>query len=156
MREKSSPPKGFTVIEVIIAVLILSSALMVLLGLQGATLQRAFTQQRQQQAMLIARSILASIESNPDTFPEQDIIKSAYEMLRDLKILEAGDTEERDRLADFETRLTIQSVILPFPPTLENPINMKRVILDVYWGDKERMDESERLQVFFLVAEDVR
>ena len=62
-RRRSS---GFTLIEVVFAVLILAGSLVVLLGLQTSSLQLTGRGKMTQQAMLYARRILAPIETSKE------------------------------------------------------------------------------------------
>jgi prepilin-type N-terminal cleavage/methylation domain-containing protein len=58
---------GFTLIEIIIAVMILAVSLTTLLGMQSAATQTAIKTRNKQEAMLAARTILSGIEFAGDT-----------------------------------------------------------------------------------------
>lgn len=60
MKDKSQT--GFTLIEIIIAVMILAISLTTLLGLQSASMNQAVRTRNAQEAMLAARTIMSGIE----------------------------------------------------------------------------------------------
>lgn len=65
-KAKGSPEQGFTLIEITLAILVLAGSFTVILGLLASATQRAVRDKNSQSAMLLARRILAAIETNKD------------------------------------------------------------------------------------------
>ena len=146
---------GFTLMEVTIALLVLASALVVLLGLQSSSVQRAVRDRSQQEAMLAARSILAAIEIGAEDLETQDTTDSAAALFE--KLTGGARQDEEDRLSEkYQANLRVEELEIPVPNTdpkfAENPIRLKQVILTVFWGESP----NDQLRVVFLVPSDYK
>lgn len=133
---------GFSIIELVFAVVILAGGLTVLLGLQSAATTSALRDRNQQQAMLIARSIMSALELNSDLSDSQ-FNGSAEDTLLKYKqpISEAEDYQEFVR--NTTVNLRIASVEVPIVSKLPvMPIKMFRISLVLSWG-KSPDDELE-------------
>lgn len=102
---------GFTLMEVTIAVVILSSALVTLLGLQSSILKRALRDEEKQQAMLVARTILSAIEVRNKDIEVQDGVSTVQQLLGKLQ-LDISDKENDKSIQKFEfmARLKVENV----------------------------------------------
>ena len=99
---------GFTLVEVVIAILVLAGSLVVLLGLQSSAVTKALRDRNQLQAMLAARHIFAAVEVFQQ-FDDRDDTLPVYQLLRDLEALpDFGDSAEEEQLyAGMEARIQI-------------------------------------------------
>ena len=117
--------RGFTFVEIIIALSLLAIAAGLLIGLQSAAVQRTLRDRSAQQAMLAARRIMASIEANADKLQISD---QSNEPLPAPSA--ADDQQELDNL-----RISLQFVDWDLPlENIENPA-MRKVILTISWSD---------------------
>jgi prepilin-type N-terminal cleavage/methylation domain-containing protein len=144
--------RGFTLMEVTVAILLLASALVILLGLQGSTIHRAVRDRHQQQAMLVARQILAAIEVNSDDLEQQDLTAPVDELLSKLLGMSGrvpGDEDEAPRY--FQANLHVEDLELPVPSIdpkfAEQKLGLKQVVLTIFWGE----NVESQLRVVFLV-----
>jgi Tfp pilus assembly protein PilV len=102
---------GFTLMEVTIAVLILSTALITLLGLQSSILKRSLRDEEKQQAMLLARTILSAIEVKNKDIDDQDsttTVEALFEKLQ-LNLKDEGN-EENIKKFSFMAHLKVENV----------------------------------------------
>lgn len=135
-RSAGAAAAGFTLIEITIAILVLASGLVILLGLQSSSIQRAVRDRDKLQAMLLARQILAAIEISREALPLQDKTAPAHDLLADLMPGLPRDLRLDDNLDKFMTRLRIQNWDLP--QINQNSLNqdlVRRIDLTVYWSD---------------------
>jgi len=138
---------GFTLVEIAFAILILAGSMVVLLGLQSSLVRREVADKNRQDAMLIARRVMAAVESLPD-FPENGTRQgSARQILVELltdKVL--GD---RDEILDrYQVEMGIQNWGIPEL----NDRAMRSLALKVYWSDYP-LDAISL--VYFVPAPDV-
>lgn len=121
---------GFTLLEVALAVLILSASLVIMLGLQSSSMRRSYEDRRRQEAMLLARQVLAALESRKEPLPAftttgtvEDILREAYD-----------DSNAVDRDPDpqrlFEATLAVEDFGIP---DVDDKA-LKRVYLNMAWG----------------------
>jgi prepilin-type N-terminal cleavage/methylation domain-containing protein len=120
---------GFTLIEIIIAVLILASSLMILLGLQSATVRRAIQDRETQQAMLVAREIMSMIETVKDPALIQDASGTAEEVIKSVSGGAALPEDGIDPSGQFNVDLAIEKVPLP----IIGDDRMTRLTLTLTW-----------------------
>jgi prepilin-type N-terminal cleavage/methylation domain-containing protein len=125
--------RGFTLIEVILAVVLLGMSLTVILGLQGAAVQQTVRDRERELALLHGRTILAYIESH------ESRIEPLREELPLVELLSkyGGNADsmqlspdERTRLEGVTAKLEVTLINLPEP---QNAV-LKKVILDISWG----------------------
>ena len=66
MKKSPSDESGFTFVEVMIALVLLASASAILVGMQSAAVHRTIRDTSAQKSMMVARRIMAMIETIPD------------------------------------------------------------------------------------------
>ena len=121
---------GFSLIEVVFAVLVLASSLVTLLGLQSSSLQLSAHSKFTQRAMLIAREILAPIETSHDPIDIQDVEGTPEEILEKVLPAKISSQEPNSRNSMFRVRLRVAFWGIP----KVNEEAMKRVTLTVRWS----------------------
>lgn len=136
---------AFTLMEVLVAVLILAGSLMTLLGMQTTIIERTIRDRNQRQAMLIARSILAAIEIDPESIETQETTVDADKLLRTLTMQAERDDEASEILQDFQARLLVDTLEIPIKE--DQLIIMKQVLLTLFWGE----ENDEKLDVVFFM-----
>ena len=157
-RERASE-LGLTLIEVLISVLILGLAISTIMGLQGSILRRSIQDRNQRSAMLIARSVLAAIEKDPEAVEEQNTIKPADKLLQELlgddgiEIFKSNKKDEGPNddllLNDYKISLNAQNMEVPIPNTDQNSIQLaylREFKVTVYWGE----ESDENLEVLYF------
>ncbi|MEZ4754741.1 MAG: hypothetical protein R3A13_10620 [Bdellovibrionota bacterium] len=135
---------GFTIMEIIIAILILAASLTTLLGLQSASIRRTFTDKNQQKAMLAARAILSAIEVQSSADDVQSDQGTVIQVLKNLIPLPPVEIPVQDPLNLFTAELIVTPAKLP---GLDGDV-MKQAILKVSWGETE----AESLSLNYFIA----
>ena len=128
---------GFTLIEVTIAVLILSAALVTLLGLQYSLVQREYRDQQMQRAMLSARRLLARMEIDeipPELGTKQTSLKDLLELYAPEEINNLNKSAGLEEVPNMDAELISEDITLPGSETLNN---IRRNILRIRWGNSE-------------------
>lgn len=126
-RERNS--SGFSLIEVTFAVLILAGGLVTLLGLQSSSLQLASRDRFTQRAMLLARQILAPIETSKEPIDIQDVEGTAAELLD--RFQPGAPISEEMLKIPFQARLKVEFWGIPNV----NEEAMKRLTLTLAWSE---------------------
>lgn len=108
--------RGFTLLEIAFALMLISGALVVVVGLQTSSISRAVSDRNIQKASLIARSILSAIELNSIDVPEQDRTESADKVLSTLIRTRNINKEEREEQRQFMVQLRVEPIELVLPP----------------------------------------
>lgn len=130
----SQGQRGFTLAEVTIAILVLSSAVIVMISLQSASVDSAFRDERRQKALLAARAIFAALEIQEDPPDDVDIQAPLVDLLRQREPLDGlTDWNERAELKPFQAHLEIKNWPLPLKDIRNDAV--KRVRLRVYWSN---------------------
>ena len=145
---------GFTLIEVIVSIIILSGSLIVLLGLQSAAVSKALRDRTQLQAMMAARHILAAIETQGESEPRTQT-ETVYRMLEDLNALPYADEELQELYNNMNVDLEIAE--WPNPPELAafselNQNLMSRVLLRVFWGEFP----DDQLEIVYFIPNQIK
>ncbi len=119
---------GFTLLEVIVAVVILALAGVILLGLQGSSTSATIRSRHKAQAIFSARQILAHYETL-DTPPDAKFIEGTLsDVLQDV----AKDTTG---LEPAEAAKFLASVrVSDWPLLLLPPDALRRVTVTISWG----------------------
>ncbi len=135
---------GFTLLEITFAILILAGSLTVLLGLQSSSVQRTIRDQHKQQAMLMARQILAAVESArepPDVGSSSGTAREIFE-----KTLQGREPDRRqDSPADlYQADLVVEKWQLP---GIDADI-IRRLRLTLSWSD----NPLDSLAVYYFFA----
>ena len=134
---------GFTLIEVIIALMILAVALVTMIGLQSAASNRTLRDQRIQQALLLGRKVMSRYEAGIRKLDlgRQDL--SGEDL--------AGSEEDPNAASELRVSVEITNADTSFLPDVE-PDAVKRINVIVYWGDAP--EESVTLDYFVLKDDD--
>ncbi len=102
---------GFTLIEITIAVVMLSIALITFLGMQASAVKRELRDKNVRQAMLFSRRILASIEKQEDPLENKNQTQNALQMLKQYGV--DADEQDQKNLEFLEATLTIENWGIP-------------------------------------------
>ncbi len=127
---------GFTLIEISIAILMLATSLVVLIGLEQSSMQRAINDKDRRVALSVARRIMSDIEIKKITI---DIDQKKEDKL--LNFLKQNDFEledddiEKKNLEKFSIVLQASS-----PPLagIEQDNLIKLIELTISWGETNR------------------
>lgn len=138
---------GFTLVEIAFAVLILSSALVTILGLQSAIIRRTIATQNTHGAMLIARRILAVIETTDEPIEVGEETKLADEMMQ--QFLGTGGAVAADD--DQGKFYTAHMAVSYWPIPKVAPDALKRILLDIW---RSELPDDRFSIVFFIPNED--
>jgi prepilin-type N-terminal cleavage/methylation domain-containing protein len=152
---KNSLDNGFTLMEVTIALAVLASAMIILLGLQSSMVDRTVIQRQQVEALRFARGILSAVEARETAGVALDIGSFSGTpndvMESILKGSSLQNQSDSGGLRDQVTRnmtavLNVQYWGIPSV----NDKAMKRVELKLSWGDRR----EENLQYLFFIPFD--
>ena len=109
----------------------------VLIALQSASISRTLRDRNEQQAMLIARSLMSSFESGVSPLELQDREVPVIELFEELRILDSATDVEKIRYNDFTARLVVDywdtSALTGLGIELSAEA-LKRVELSIFWG----------------------
>ena len=133
-RAPSSNQRGFTLIELLIALSIMAAASVVLIGMQSAAISRTVRDRNAQQGMILARRIMASIETlsdNPTDLPSFEN-ESGIGALQKFGIPDPTEEADKKALAPFQVTLVGEDLQLPLPNVDQDPL--KKLSLRVSWG----------------------
>lgn len=142
----SRTDRGFTLIEIAFAILLLAGSLVVILGLQSSSIQRTIRDRNSQQAMLVAREIFAAIETAKESVPIGQDEGPVEEILRQFTPFKKMDHSMLDTGTYLRARLNVQYWELP----KLDPQAVKRIELTVSWGEAR----SESISVVYFVPEE--
>jgi len=133
---------GFTLLEIMIALLVLASAATILIGMEVAAIQRTIYDKNVQQSMLAARRIMAALEAD-QTKLDQGNQENAplIDMANKLGLPASTDQDELQALSRLSGTLQIEDWPIPAPNMEENP--MRKVTLWIAWGNQ--LDERFQL-----------
>ncbi|MBN8550947.1 MAG: hypothetical protein J0M12_16660 [Deltaproteobacteria bacterium] len=134
---------GFSLIEVVFAVLILASSLVTLLGLQSSSLQLSAHSKFTQRAMLIAREILAPIETSRDPIEIQDIEGTPEEILEKVLAARLPAVQNDSKNTMYRVRLQVEYWGIPNL----NEQAMKRITLTVRWS----ASQEDTFQIIYFM-----
>lgn len=140
---KASRQSAFTLIEVTFAILILASSLVIILGLQSSSIQRTIRDRNKQQAMLVAREILAAIETSREPLEVGERHMRAVDLLKELLPTGSDDTASPETTSELRADLRVAFWELPNI----DPQAVKRIDLVISWSD----DPLDRLDVTYFV-----
>jgi prepilin-type N-terminal cleavage/methylation domain-containing protein len=142
--------RGFTFIEVIIAVMLLAAATGILIGLESSAVQRLIYDRNTQQAMLAARRIMSMIEINQDDLSIANQLQGpVLTVLNQLGAPNNGTEQERIALEALNASIMVEPWTPPGNNIEENSMN--RITLSIAWGPTP--DEAFTI-VYFIPAED--
>lgn len=145
MAEIKRASSGFTLIEISIALFILSAALVVLLSLQSSVLRRTVDDRMVQQAMLASREILTWVELGEDNLTVEQRDESADQLISYLAGPDAVKDSNLEELKSFRARWSVEYWGIP-----NSPKALKRALLNLSWGDSPRESVTT---VYFVPSE---
>ena len=134
--------RGFTLIEVALALMILGGSLVILLGLQSSIIQRTIRDTKKQRAMLLAREVLATIESDPTPPVPQSTDGSVADVLDAIQTTPDPSRRENPEDREFIAKLDVTLVGIPNVA----PDAMRKVVLTISWGPT---DQDQFTTVYF-------
>ena len=140
---------GFTLVEVIFAIIILSSSLVVLLGLMSSSVSKSLRDRNQLYAMLIARNILSALEME-ETINDQNTTDTAYQLLKSLNGFAREEPDERELYNGMDAELIVED--WETPAELMDQLQstntiLKKIYLRVFWG----VTQDDELEVVYFV-----
>ncbi len=129
--------RGFTLIEIGIAILMLATSLVVLIGLEHASMQRAINDKNKRIALSVARRIMSDIEIGKlkidvDEKQEDDLMNFLKKNDFDLNV---EDKNEKRNLENFSILLQASS---PTLAGIEQDNLIKLIELTISWGETNR------------------
>ena len=144
-RNKPRNSAGFTLIEIIIAVMILAVSLTTLLGLQSSATQTAIQTRNKQEAILTSRAIMSAIEYAGGVIKNQSTKGSASDVaLRFLSQEATAPIVAQEKRIPLTAALTIEDW-----PMEGLPANsLKKVTLTIGWGPKP----EDSVTTYYFVA----
>ena len=151
VRTGSASSGGFTLIEIAFAIIILAGALVSLLGLQSASIQRAVRDANNQQAMLIARQIFSAIETTLSS--ESGAIGAGEQSGPPDQVINqilAGSADSEHRI-DPEKKFTATMNVSFWPLPNMDPNAVKRIHLTISWSDRP---EDSLSTVYFVPSDE--
>lgn len=126
--------RGFTLAEITIAVLVLSTASIVMIGLQSGSVDTSFRDERRQKALLAARAVFAALEILEDQPKDIDIEDSLINIIKkQAPLSELQDWDKLSGLEPFQAHYVIQNA--PLPLKAIPPDELKRATLRVFWSN---------------------
>lgn len=140
--------EGFTFMEIVIALAVMASAAAIIIGMQGAALRRTMRDSNAQQALLIARRIMASIEAmNPKNFnlSSQDN-QPVSSLFQTLGLPPTAVKGEDDPLKSLMASITVDDLPIPL---LQKEALMKRIALRISWG----AGFDDALEILYLMPD---
>ena len=128
---------GFTLLEIMIAVMILAFSLTTLIGLQTSAVTQTLFTQKKYKAMLASRRIMAAIELSPDLLEpmeETGPIKQIEGLFPSLQKLSKDKNDFDDLLVKLKVEKVSINEILPEELQTKEP-KLHKIVLTVGWGD---------------------
>jgi prepilin-type N-terminal cleavage/methylation domain-containing protein len=138
--------RGFTILEVLVAVVVLAAAILPILGVQSAALERVIRNEQEQKAVLIARQVLSFIEGSEQVLGTSRAEKSALELLQELASGAKGveyDPVNKVQLRQFNALFVVE----PWSIEMLGDTTLLRVVLEISWSEAPR----DRIQIAYLV-----
>lgn len=131
-RNSHAKASGFTLIEVVLALVVLGGSLVVLLGLQSSLITRTLRDETQEQAILLTRRVLAPLEAGIASTDAVEITGSFSEVYNKI-FPEGGGRLDDDAQAypDFN----VSYVISPWKVAGIDADVMRKVTVTVAWGE---------------------
>lgn len=141
--------RGFTLLEIAMAITFLTFALVVLIGLQSAATKKALRDRNMQEAMLMARSVLSAVELDTDEVDVQDTEMVAEDLVKRLLPTKENldNSEENKSRREFMAHLKVEEVVIPIDEQTGAIITMKKLFLRISWGD----GPDDHLDTYFFI-----
>ena len=136
--------EGFTLIEIILAIMLLAAGLSVILGLQSSAVDQTIRDRNKEFALLAGRRILSTIESGDGDIEILDKDEPMDKLLQSFGALDRNSKEEDlVRLAEFQGHIKVEKWGIPEV----NPDAMKKILLDISWSPSPR----DMVQLIYFV-----
>ncbi len=136
--------EGFTLIEIILAIMLLAAGLSVILGLQSSAVDQTIRDRNKEFALLAGRRILSTIETGDG---DVEILEKDEPMNKLLQSFGAIDPNSKEddltRLAEFQGHIKVENWGIPEI----NPNAMKKISLEISWSDSPR----DMVQLIYFV-----
>jgi prepilin-type N-terminal cleavage/methylation domain-containing protein len=130
----SAHERGFTFVEVLLALIVLASAASVLVGMQSAAISRTIRDRNAQQAMLFARRVMSAIEVMDESSPIPPADEQpAAQLMQTFGIPEPTTDPEKRALDPLRASLIVEEFALPFENFDQSPL--QKLTLRVAWGN---------------------
>ncbi len=133
--------KGFTLIEIAIAIFLLATSLTIILSLQSSVIARSLDDRTRIQAMLAARRVLSGIESGDIEVEKSDLSKPLLEYL---------GPQARPEDAESLKNLTLDLKVEPWTVARFEDLEIDKITLSLSWGPA--IEQS--VTIFFFVPQD--
>lgn len=130
---RHAPEVGFTLIEVVLALVVLGGSLVVLLGLQSSLITRTLRDETQEQAILLTRRLLAPLEAGIASTDAVEINGTFQEVYS--KIFSEGGGHVDDAAQQPYVDFTVSYVISPWKVADIDADVMRKVTVTVAWGE---------------------
>ena len=131
---------GFTLVEVLVAILLFAACATSTIGLQSALINRAIKNRNEREAMLIARSILSIVEVFPENLPDKNNNRSAYDLLQNLNGVDGLDDDDAEILKSYSAELFIEDQDIPIVSrdlSQADTAILKKIRLIIAWGNND-------------------
>jgi type II secretory pathway pseudopilin PulG len=121
---------GFTFIEVVIAVSLLAASAAIIIGLQGSAIQRGIHDKYSQIGILIARRLMASLETNEQDLQPFEQSGRVVELLSTFKMTMPDDKDEIAVMDQLQATVRIE----PWGIPSVDPDAMRKITIIVSWS----------------------
>lgn len=138
--------RGFTFIEVVIAVSLLAIAATIIVGMQGAAVQRGLRDKFAQQSILAGRRIMASLEANEEQIQPFEQSAPILSLFDTFKIPQPQDKDELSMLEQLQGTLKIEPWAIPEI----DPDAMRKITLSINWGP----EEDQSIEILYFAPRD--
>lgn len=129
-QKKRVSQRGFTFIEVVIAVSLLAAAAAIIIGLQASAVQRGIHDKFSQISILVARRLMASLEANEQDLQPFEQSGRVVELLTTFKMNMPEDKDELSILEQLQATVRIEPWSIPNV----DPDAMRKISVIVSWS----------------------
>ena len=126
-----------------LAVALLAAAAGIMIGLQGASIERTMYDQKSWVATLAARQILSAIEIREDDFGDEGKSGTVLNLFNEFNVPLPEDEKEKTALDLLQANLTVKDWSIPGI----NSARMKRIILEISWNDQP----EDRVEMLYFI-----
>jgi prepilin-type N-terminal cleavage/methylation domain-containing protein len=137
---------GFTLIEVVFALVVLGGSLVVLLGLQSSLITRTLRDETQERAILLTRELLAPLEAEVSSADDIEV-NGKFREVYDKVVKEPGSALD---LTPLDESFEVSYQVAPWKVKGIDEESMKKVTVVVAWGPN--LDERTTTNFFVPVV----
>ena len=138
--------RGFTLVEVIFALIVLGGSLVVLLGLQSSLISRTLRDETQEHAILLTRQLLAPLEVGLSPTEPVDVTGTFRDVYG--KVVKDGAT--LPTLSAQDDEFTVTYTIAPWKIAGIDADVMRKVTVTVSWGTQ--LADKTSTNYFFPIS----